>query len=276
MDINNQDIYLLENDPNNLVLKYLPVIKNLVAKKLIIPGYMLHQDKDDIVQEIVHGLLKDMGNIREAYNGHAKFEPFFVKIIINRCNEIRRKGFRQETREVKIDNPDNPGFEKKIKYIRRNTVAQILNNNFPENLNETDKNTIISSELEYLDLVFRLYPVRKTRLFIYLKILTGHEVSEVELKTFNNNCDQSVYEGLVEISGQSGRNTKEQCYRALTDFFNCCDKTSKNYDTVRKEVDKVLHEVIIQMNRDSGSQVYDKKNIWSLIELFFEWKENNS
>jgi len=275
MSDKNNDIFLLNNNPKELVLKYIPIIENLVVKKLINPGYSLYQDKDDKVQEVVEGLLKDIEKIRKSYNVYSKFSSYFIQIIKNRCNEIRRKEFRQETREIINDNPDNPGFEKKVVYTKRNIVSQITNNNIPGDSNETDKNLIINSELEYLDLVFRLHPLRKVRLLICLKILTGHKVSEEELKTYINYCSQDVYDTLVGYSEQSGSNTKERGYRFLTEFFNSCDKTSNKKDAIRKEVDKMLADIIMLLNRDSGTPVYDKENIWGLIDLYLEKKRKN-
>ena len=174
MSNENTDINLLKDAPDKLVLKYIPVIRQFISKKLISKGFFLSSDTEDLVQEVVERLLRDMPYISECYNGYSDFKPFFTRVIINKCNELRRKKYRQETKEVVNDNPDNPGIEKKVVYSKKNDFIKLDEELHRVKNDNTDKKAILESELNYLDIVFRMYSLQKIKLLGYVQKLLNH------------------------------------------------------------------------------------------------------
>ena len=267
------DINLLKSNPNSLMIKYKPVIESLVVKKLIKPGYFQFQEKDDIVQEVATGLFHDIEKIRKSFNGYSKFRPFFVRIIINRCEGLRRDVYKQETKKIINDNPDNPTFEKKIVYSKKYSYTGLNINNHYSNI-DTDKEAILGSELEYLDAIFRMYSLQKPKLLICLKLFSGYPITYKDLKFYKNNCEQDIYKRVIEFAENNTDNTKDINYQVLTDFFNCCDKTEKKKDALRKWLTNILSAIIRLLNKDSLSPVYNKQTIMGLISLYFNKKDS--
>jgi RNA polymerase sigma factor (sigma-70 family) len=270
MSNENTDINLLKNVPDKLVLRYIPVIRQIISKNLVSKGYFSSSDTEDLVQETVEGLLRDMPNILKCYNGYSAFKPFFIRIIINKCNELRRKKYRQEKKEVVNDSPDNPKIEKRVIYSKKNDFIKLEDELHRVNNNNTDRKAILDSELDYLEVVFRMYPLQKVKLFICLKVFSGRQITIEELKEFNNNCEKHIYNSVIVFMQKSEKQTNEKAYQVLTDFFNHCDGTYKGKDAIRKWINKMVDEIVIQMNCVSIPPVYNKENIMGLIEMYFD------
>ena len=272
MSDNGLDIFLLKNNPKKLVVKYKSVIEKMVVKTLVVTGYFQYQDKDDKVQEVITGLLQDIDKIWKSYNGYSKFSSFFIKIIMNRCIELKRKGYRQETMETVDNNPDNPAVEKRVRYFKKHEYTQLSDGYQQTDGNDTDKETTIVSELEYFDVVLRMYVKRKPEVVICLKTLSGYPVSYDDLKLYNNSCEPFIYDNVVNFSKNAKNKTKEDAYKVLSDFFNSCDKTDRKPDAVRKRINIILEDFIEQMNFVSIPPVYNKRNIIGLIGFYFDKK----
>jgi len=158
-------------------------------------------------------------------------------------------------------------------YSKRFDYA-ILNNKKLYTDNKTDAGAIIGSELEYLDLIFRMYSLQKAKLLICLKLLSGCTVTKEELKSYNNSCNKDNYKRLIEYSENNKKSAIDKCFQVLTDFFNHCDGTDKKKDAIRKWLSNILSEIIVLLNKDSANKVYDKQNIMGLIGFYFDKKSN--
>ncbi len=276
MSNENKDINLLKDAPDKLVLKYIPVIRQIISKKLISKGYFSPSDTEDLVQETVERLLRDIPYISKCYNGYSAFKPFFTRVIINKCNELRRKKYRQETKEVVNDSPDNPGIEKKVIYSKKNDFIKLDEELHRMKNDNTDKNAILESEFNYLDIVFRMYSLQKIKLFICLKVLSGRQITVEELNNYNNICEKVVYDSVVAFVKEPEGQTNEKAYRILTDFFNNCEGTDKGKDAIRKWINKMVNEIVKQMNCVTIPPVYNKDNIKGLIEMYFDRKRDEN
>lgn len=275
MNNNDFDISLLNSNPKKLVLKYLPVIKKLVFEKLINKGFFPLQDTEDLIQEVTERLLRDIEKIKSCYNGYSKFKPYFIRIITHKCNEIKRKQYKQETREVVNKNPDKPEFEKKVLYSRRYSYSRLDENQFSGN-NQTDKKIVLESELDRLEVIFRMYPLQGAKLKLCLKLLTGRGLTTEELECYYDGCESSIYSATVDYSQNINAQTKEKGYEILAMFFNCCENKNRGNDSIRKWINKLLQEIVEQMNFVSIPPVYNKENIMGLIELYFEKMHKNN
>lgn len=267
---------MLNQNPEQLVLKYIPVVESMVIKKLIIPGYFHYQDKEDKVQEIIEGLLNDIEKIRKNYNYHSSFRPYFIQIINNRCGEIRRKAYRQRSIKTLQEDPDNPAYEKKIFYLKKDDYQEFTDINLSDTSNDPDSELIISSELDNLDKIFRLYPIQKPKIIICLKFILGFPISLKELTAYSEYCKKRYYDSIIELSNSYDNQTLEEQYQILTDFFNHCDHTKKQKDALRKWLTKVISEIIQLLNKDANTPVYNKQNIMGLIGFYFDKSRFNN
>jgi RNA polymerase sigma factor (sigma-70 family) len=264
------DIHLLHNNPDELLLKYIPVIEQMVINKLIHSGYFSYQYKDDIVQEVILGLLGDIEKIRQNFNGISSFRPYFIQIIINRCREIRRKEYRQEIRMALADDPIRPGYVIKKYFFRKQEFPEFEHDNLTGLSSDPERQVTLDAEIENLSRILKLYPFQKRKIIICLKVITDYQVTYDELKSYCKKLERGEIRTYMTMLAELENKTRENKFQGLIDFFNHCDKTNKKKDSLRKWLINVTAQIIELMNKDSGSMVYDKDNIIGLFVLYFD------
>ncbi|MEZ5195457.1 MAG: hypothetical protein R2764_03385 [Bacteroidales bacterium] len=91
MSNNQEDLFLLHNNPEKMLLKYQVVISIIVQINLIDKGFFHSQEKEELIQMVNEALWGRMENIRKKYNGKASVKTYVSKVILNICREIKRK-----------------------------------------------------------------------------------------------------------------------------------------------------------------------------------------
>ncbi len=263
------DIHLLQNSPDKLLLKYIPVIECMVIKKLIHPGYFAYQEKDDLVQEVISGLLGDIEKIRKNFNGISRFSPYFIQIIINKCREIRRKEYRQTTRMAFADDPIHPGYIIQKYFSRKQEFSVPDHVDISYLSSDPERQVTIDAEINNLSRILKLYPFQKHKIIICLKVITDYQVNYEELKSYCKKLGQREIKTFLRMFEGLENETRDNKFQGLIEFFNHCDKTKKKKDSLRKWLINVLAQIIELMNKDLQPTVYDKENIIGLFGLLF-------
>lgn len=246
MDLNDKEIWLLNNDPGKLLSEYQGLIR-VIVRGYSIRGFVSDRDSDDLVQEINQELLGRLGKIRVQYNGKSSLKTYFSVIIRNICRERFRK---------------NPGLEEP----RSPEYNRLERHTNPRN------DLIIMQEYERLEKVLKLMLKDRARFNIMLRFILDLRISKVDLYSFEY-LDEGEATGLIdELNGSAGL-SKKQIFSKLSEILKILEKRETSPESLRKWFKSRSDEFIRLMNGDPPRSAYSMETIQILIETYDEMKK---
>ncbi|MHC1706303.1 MAG: hypothetical protein AB9842_02145 [Bacteroidales bacterium] len=245
MDVNQQEICLLHQNPGELIVKYQPIVL-VVVQVFMKSGYFRGEGKEEIVQQINEKLLERIEKIRQQYNGFAQLRTYFSAVVRNLCLEIIRKGRIRDVIRLVEEYDHNLSYS-------------------PDQLNRM----IIDQELKRLDIILSMFYSLRPKLILCLKAIQRIPLNESDVLEY---CRRPDFKGFEEecdfLQKAIGRNDKE-IYRTLNQLFNKVEGKNTNLDATRKWISSKLEEVLTLLNGNPPRAYYNHETLKILLEKYF-------
>lgn len=238
------------SDPRTLFLSFSDIIRKIVYLKLISKGWFRHEEARDLEQEVMKRLLEKTGIIQAQYAGESKLSTYLISIINNICFELCR----------------NSKKEPQTSSTRVNEIINLPDNQI--NMNSTpDYDLRMEEAISLLDAIFKVYPLSKYKLILFLKILYALPVYDRDIRLYCNSAD--VDKLKVIIGEHNNANiTKSGQYDKLQMLVNLCENKIITGDAVRKWLDKRIQQILSLLKKMLETEVLDESSLRILFEKY--------
>ncbi len=272
MNENDRDIELLNKFPDKIIVQYQEMIRHIIQRTLIEPGYFNRQEKQDLIQDINERLIKKIPVIRERYNGLSLLRTFFSVIIRNICREIRRSELKQETvyRVSEYDATELP--EKKTIYKKKFQSTEIKENYLRTHKSETEKEIVYKSEFKNFESILRTYSKKRAKIELCLKVIYRIPVAMADIKRYSGSADEEKNNEILKLSGSNEKVTNQEIYEKLTRFFNKYENRQNSNDAIRKWFEQKTGELIMLMNGNPPQAFYNTETFQYFVEKYYDNK----
>jgi RNA polymerase sigma factor (sigma-70 family) len=245
MDNNDFETYLLNEKPNELIVKYQPMIK-IIVSKFIRSGYIHTSEMEDFVQIINEKLILKIPKIQSQYDKSTLLKTYFSVIIRNICLEEIRKNKDLETKE--IDDSEETHLSE----------------------NNSDTKIIIKQEFERFNKILRLQFDKRFKLEFCLKALYRILLILDDFTKYCKICKLEDIKVLLERINPPKKISERDLYAEIKPFINKCDNKDNSSDAIRKWIKKEINNIIDLMNGGYLKRTnYDKETIQILIEKYY-------
>jgi RNA polymerase sigma factor (sigma-70 family) len=244
---NDTDIGMLTDDPGKLLVRYQPIIRQIV-KNLAYQGFLPKRDINDLIQDVNRKLVERLPRIGEQYNNKSKFKTYFSVVIRNLCLE--------EFRKVRLVAEPQPEI-----YEQTSTESA------------TDQ-LIIREEYGRLLRALRLFGRERNALWITLRCFSDLPVYADDLLGFEMAPEPDVRSQLATQLNSASYQSKREKMDALTELFNQLERKARTSDALRKWISSRLDELVILMNGKPPVSAYTIDILFILMEKA-EYSENN-
>jgi len=244
---NDTDIGMLTDDPGKLLVRYQPIIRQIV-KNLAYQGFLPKRDINDLIQDVNRKLVERLPRIGEQYNNKSKFKTYFSVVIRNLCLE--------EFRKVRLVAEPQPEI-----YEQTSTESA------------TDQ-LIIREEYGRLLRALRLFGRERNALWITLRSFSDLPVYADDLLGFEMAPGPDVRLQLATQLNSANYQSKREKMEALTELFNQLERKARTSDALRKWISSRLDELVILMNGKPPVSAYTIDILFILMEKA-EYPENN-
>lgn len=240
LDVNQNDIYLLKNNPNQLILELQELI-NVIIFQFIRSGYFNYDEQQDIKQQINLELFNRISNIQKQYQGKSLLRTYITVIIRNICNEISRN--RKKTKHII--------FEDNLKY---------------EECFENIDPLIMEEEIVRLRKIIELYFRQKYKLILCLKLKFKMLIDLNDFKNINEDITQYEFEKFIGFINSCSDYRDNEYFMRLTSLINKYEHKDNSSDSLRKWVTDKINEIIDILNGYPPTSKYDKETFQILFE----------
>lgn len=247
MNNNQNDIKLLNTNPNQLVVKYQSIIQ-IVINGFINAGYFRLQDRDDIVQYVNEELLKKIDKIKAQYNGKVMLKTYMSAIIRNICLGRIRKG-----RNYKKEIPEE--------YLNENKTEDVLNK------------MIIEQEIDKVGKILSLYSKQQNKIELILKLIFRIPLVPDDFYKYNNEILYADFKQIIDIINKGLNMTNTEIFKLITPVLNKYENKKNSIDSTRRWVGMKIEELICLMNGNPPTSGYTKETFQILIEKYFVKKK---
>ncbi len=247
MQENDNDIRLLKENPEQLLIRYQPVIR-IIVRNLANMGYLPKRDIHDLIQDVNRKLIERLPRIRDQYNYKSRFKTYFSVVVRNLCLE--------EFRKVRVLAEPQPE-------IYEQTATETA----------TDQLTI-RQEYERLHRAIRLFGREANALWIMLRCFADLPVIPGHFTGFETEPAPILAEALADSVNATSQLQKREKMEILSEVFNRLDKKPRTPDAVRKWSSSRMDELLVLMNGKPPRSAYTSEILYILIEKA-EYLENN-
>ncbi len=249
MGQNDNEIWLLQNDPGELLTLYQGLIKIIVRKYRWL-GYVPSREIEDLIQEINRKLLERLPKIQKQYNGNSLLRTYFSVIIRNIClEEIRRS--------PKLEEPQAPNYHKLDQ-------AEVPVDGF-----------LIKEEYQRFEKVLRLLFKDSSRFVIMFRYLMDLKISKEHILNLFPVSDGKVLETTLVLLNPSTELTKKAKFEQLSLVLTLLEDYYTSPDSLRKWFTSRSIECLKLMNGDPPRSAYTLETLELLLENYESSKNNH-
>ena len=230
------------------------IIKKIVYKRLILPGYFKQHDFLNVVNNVVCEDLKVREQqIMGRFSGETDICKYLSPVVWNYCSKL--------IRDIQGPKPSGPPI-----------VEPPINGNFIGKIN------VEGNDLEYKDfikfykkkfeIVINTFPRRKLKLLFCLKALFRNQLDINELPTAkSNNAERQTIQEIIEkLNNITQLYTDQQIYIYLTIIFNIIERKENGQDAIRKFVEDYIGKICLTLNGSPPQANFGKNNLHELFE----------
>jgi hypothetical protein len=240
MDKNQNDIFLLNNNPNQLILELQDLI-DIIVYQFIRSGYFNYNEKQDVKQQINIELFNRVDTIQIHYKGKSLLRTYIGVVIRNICNEILRD-------------------KKKSKYIL------VENNlNFEGRYDDIDP-LIMDEEMSRLRKIIELYFNKKYKLILCLKLKFKMVIELDDFRNINKNITPAEFGEFIDLINPYMDCPDNTMFMGLTLILNKYEHKDNTPDSLRKWVTDKINELIDILNGNPPTSNYNKESFQILFE----------
>ncbi len=274
MSANDYEVRLLHENPGELILLYQELIKIIVQKQLINPGFFKSQNRDDIIQTINEHLLKKMPHIAKYYNGLSLLRTYVSVIIRNKCREYYRSQLKQET--TYMSDQDvllAPGIKRKV-FIRKFQTTVLHEGLQYTSAQETEKHIVFEYEFRRFDAILRTFTKQKAKIELCIRYFFHIPCRTSDLKAYWPGAEKKYLKIFSGKKSSEAESTKTEKYKVLTGLINRCENKTNTNDAIRKWLADKITELIDLLNGDPQQNYFDNETFQYFVEAYYNRKEN--
>jgi len=248
MEQNDREIWLLNNDPAELLGIYQDLIK-IIVRKYHRMGYVAGRYTEDLIQEVNRKLFERIQKIQKQYNGKSKLRTYFSVIIRNICLEEMRK-------QSKIEEPQSPDY-----HILDQVELPI-------------DNFLIRQEYERYQKVLKFLFKDRARFIIMFRFIMELKISsDLILSLFPSTTSEDI-EKLVQSLNPTTEMTHKAKFKQLSFDLNILEKHMTSPDSLRKWFASRSIECLELMNGDPPRSAYNIESLQLLCEKYEVFKND--
>lgn len=240
MEKNDREIWLLKNDPGELLISLQDLI-TIIVRKYSRLGYLPNRDAEDLIQEVNRSLLERLPKIQLQYNGKSKLRTYFSVIIRNIClEEIRKKPGLEE--------PQAPDYHKLDQ-------AELPMDIF-----------LIRQEYERFEKVLRLLFKDRARFVVMLRYMLDLKIAwEHILDLFSFSNKKVIEVVLLRLNSSKGM-TKKAKFEQLSKELSILEEHYTSPDSLRKWFVTRSKDCLTLMNGNPPRSAYTLESLQFLLE----------
>lgn len=231
------------------------LIRSIIYKVLIGTGVYLHEDADELYQELILDLLQRKDQLARSFRGLSKVNTYLYTVICRKCLEIKRKKIRDKSRFTDFEPTE---------IIRK---TEIENN--PAGVSFAEENKIILKDYcRRLTYILDTYGSKKAKLIFSMKSVFRILVLVEELKTYSYNDQENdlIIKWIEKINDLEEISTDQEVYILLTLVFNLLEKKKNSNDAIRKWLEDRLEQIIVLLNRPPARSRFNRETLQYLTE----------
>jgi DNA-directed RNA polymerase specialized sigma24 family protein len=243
---NEEDLTLLQKDPNALLLRYQKTL-GIIVEIYVGSGMFGAGDREDVLQTLNEELLRRMPTIRAQYNGSALLRTYVSAIVRNLCLDLAREKARRP-REIPLDEGSpSPEDEAADRY-----------------------------DLDHARGVFRAvlrqfdYKLELPRLLFCLKLRYRLPLRREDILSWYPQCRRGdVSRLLKEFGGDYESRQDKQIFKEITPVLNRADRKTNSPDAIRRWIRKRMKDIIQLLNGSPPTRSFDEETLKILVEDYF-------
>ncbi|MFO7616400.1 MAG: sigma-70 family RNA polymerase sigma factor [Bacteroidales bacterium] len=239
MDRNELDIKLLRENPDQLLIRFQPVIR-IIVRKLCYQGFLPRSETADLVQEINRKLIERLPRIRDQYNGKCQLRTYLSVVIRNICLEEFRK-------PRLVAEPRAELYEQASEDLSWNQI-------------------IIAQEYQRLKRAVSLFGRERSALWTTLRCYADLPVTAGDLTGFDLDPGEEAREQLALMLNDTLNKQKREKLDALGQVFSALGKKPQNPEALRKWSASRIGELISLMNSKAHGSSYSPETLNLLME----------
>ncbi len=236
---------LIDQDPNTLVLMYLPMVTRYVKRRCV---YKNTDRVKDITQEFVLILLKGkLKKIWEKYQQSKKLSEFSAFFVVS-MRYIVENIIRDMSPKYTL-----PG-QNRLKQMPKKSEL-----NFSQEL-------IIQTEISRFNMVLSMYYKKRSKIELLLKLKYGLPIFRHDVIKWSENTTEEEIKILRTVSRTKSIN---DVYAAVSPIMNRIEKKKNKANSLVRWIHKRKVELITLMNKMHSSPVYDSNTFETLVSLYY-------
>lgn len=245
---NERDLYLLRNDPPQLVVEYRVIIQTIVAM-FVRSGMFRPSDFEEIVQTVTADFLTLLPSIVRQFNGSVLVRTYISAILRNCCLHVdRRRGFDPVRLVSFVDFEGGP----------------MDPHSHPE------ARACIGMEASVLKAILAQFGGKRPRLVLMLKVRYGIPVTREDILAWFPQCSTTDQARLIEElgPGQADRSEKTR-YLSLLPVLAKAEPRHQTLANVRRWTLDHVQQVISLLNGRPPVSAHTSETLGLLLfEIF--------
>jgi DNA-directed RNA polymerase specialized sigma24 family protein len=244
MNSNKEEIQLLHASPNNLIIRYQPMIETIVSK-YIRNGFFTYNQKNDLIQHVNENLISRTDIIRNQYNGSTLLRTYYSAIIRNLIIEEKRLENKTNSEFRKIENCDGVSYDSNFDKI------------------------YFLDEFDRLEKAISMFYRQRRKLILCLKIFFRLPFSFQDFVKYCIKMTKRSYNEIFKYLGPKNQVDDKHICEKIIPVFNKCENKNNSPDALRKWFKHKTDEITKLMNGDPPKASYNKESLQILVEKYF-------
>lgn len=254
MSPNEINIDLLLNNPQKFVVENQKVVE-IIVKRYIKSGYILINNKDEMIQHINLRLLDGViSKMQMQYNPDFFVSTYFSCIVNNLCKEFLN---------IQKKDDKNIHYEEFAKH--------------KESKSNPNYHLLVEEEIRRLDFIISLYHQKKDKLLTALKIkfkldISSDDITQLQKSGTLNSNSVPLNLSNAELAGK----TESELFSYYATYFDTSGGKHVSGDSLKRWTYQKIEEIIGLLNGKTNKSFYDMETLGILFEKYLEKKSNSA
>ncbi len=245
--IDTEEMQVLKKNTRSKAFSTESVLKitNIVVKKFIRNGSILHKDFQDVSQSVFEKYWKKKDKIESSFSGASRPETYISAVVYRMVLEI----IRSEKNKPKHYTDFEPNIETQ-------SHEKVLN---PE------EELIINNEKKYLERVLLTLGDKRIKITLFCKYYFRLWINNADLIPYvpSHLCDKAY-----KILHNTAQLKDKEVYARLCEVHNLVENKTVKPDAIRMYIQKSIEQVLFRINGNNRAH-YEKDSLRTLFELMY-------
>jgi len=244
--------------PGNYFLPFLGMIRTIICKVLVQPGYYKYDETDELMQQVQEILLMRERRILDSFQGKAKFSTYLAVVVTNICREIRNRELRERSHRSRL--LQVPALGDLSKWFDQIPETGIL----------ADEKMIIRDFMWKLHCILMTFQRDFRKLHFCLRVISRLQVQPGDLDSEGIPADDLREialrcEALNLLDAEAARS---EIYPHLSAIFNILEDQRNSQDAIRKWMEYKMDQIVRLLNGDPPQSAFTRETFLLLFEYY--------